>query len=377
MIYAENQENIIIEGPGKLKGNGATYCFEAQDTSPFYPLDTFNLKTFVREHRKRIMFAKEDEMTRDFIMAVNYCRNVTVRNPEIYESGSWTCRMEGNENLLFERVVINNNVRVANSDGIDIMGGKNTVIKNCFIATGDDAICLKADPGNDVLEDVVIENCELMSLANCFKAGTATCNDIKNVLIRNCYMFMPGIAGGYAGISIQSTDGATTKNIRCENITMENITTPFVIWLGYREKGSRLSDIVIKNIFADNCDIASSITGFKKHGEIHYAENITIENINVTYRQAKEKTCIYKGNDAYDGYLNMGGYPESTRISHMYILNHEKSLYYDLPVYGLFVRNAKNVKVRKFNVVPRRSNKRNMTNTDKPEKYNLSNCSIL
>lgn len=108
-----------------------------------------------------------------------------------------------------------------------------------------------------------------------------------------------------------------------------------------------------------------------------YAENITIENINVTYRQAKEKTCIYKGNDAYDGYLNMGGYPESTRISHMYILNHEKSLYYDLPVYGLFVRNAKNVKVRKFNVVPRRSNKRNMTNTDKPEKYNLSNCSIL
>lgn len=291
MIYAENQENIIIEGPGKLKGNGATYCFEAQDTSPFYPLDTFNLKTFVREHRKRILFAKEDEMTRDFIMAVNYCRNVTVRNLEIYESGSWTCRMEGNENLLFERVVINNNVRVANSDGIDIMGGKNTVIKNCFIATGDDAICLKTDPGNDVLEDVVIENCELMSLANCFKAGTATCNDIKNVLIRNCYMFMPGIAGGYAGISIQSTDGATTKNIRCENITMENITTPFVIWLGYREKGSRLSDIVIKNIFADNCDIASSITGFKKHGEIHYAENITIENINVTYRQAKEKTA--------------------------------------------------------------------------------------
>ena len=102
---------------------------------------------------------------------------------------------------------------------------------------------------------------------------------------------MPGIAGGYAGISIQSTDGATTKNIRCENITMENITTPFVIWLSYREKGSRLSDIVIKNIFADNCDIASSITGFKKHGEIHYAENITIENINVTYRQAKEKTA--------------------------------------------------------------------------------------
>ena len=73
----------------------------------------------------------------------------------------------------------------------------------------------------------------------------------------------------------------------------------------------------------------------------------------------------------------MGGYPESTRISHMYILNHEKSLYYDLPVYGLFVRNAKNVKFRKFNVVPRRSNKRNMTNIDKPEKYNLSNCSIL
>ena len=129
-IYAENAVNVTIEGPGKIKGNGATYCNPQKDASLFNPLETFNLKTYVLEHRKRIMMGKCHEMERYFMLAVNYCENVAVRNLEIYEAGSWTCRMEGNKGLLFEDVIINNNVRVANTDGIDIMGGTNTVIRH-------------------------------------------------------------------------------------------------------------------------------------------------------------------------------------------------------------------------------------------------------
>lgn len=357
-VYAENAENVTIEGPGKLKGNGATYCYEQEDPSVFQPLETFNLKTFVLEHRKRIMMGRVHEMQRYFMIAVNYCKNVTVRNLEIYEAGSWTCRMEGNEGLLFEDVVINNNVRVANSDGIDIMGGTDTVVRHCFIATGDDAVCLKTDPGNIPVKNVLVENCEIMSLANCFKTGTASYNDISDVIVRNCFFFMPDIAGGYSGIAIEATDGGAVYDITVENIDMYCVTSPLLIWLGYRKQGSELHDVTVRNVNASGCDIASAVTGYENAS----VKNVTLSGFNVMYREAKEDLDIYMGNDAYCGNLNMGGYPEITRVSHKFIYNHEFSDYWDLPVYGLYVRYAENIIVTDFNVTPRSCNTRQMTN---------------
>lgn len=360
-IYAENAQNIVIEGPGKLKGNGATYCLPQEDSTIFAPLDTFHLKTYVLEHRKRIMMGKTHEMSRYFIMAINYCQNVTVRNLEIYEAGSWTCRMEGNDNLLFEDVVINNNFRVANTDGIDIMGGTDTTIRHCFIATGDDAICLKTDPGNQPVDGVTVEDCEIMSLANCFKTGTATHNDIKNVSIKDCYFFMPdGVAGGYAGIAIEATDGGAVSNISVDNVYMNNVTSPLLVWLGYRGDGSSLKNVSISNITSWDCDIASAITGYEKAS----VDTVSIKNFNVKYREAKESLDIYQGNSDYCGRSNMGGYPEITRVSHSYRLSHETSEYWDMSVYGLLVRYADNVTTEGVYIVPRSTNTRPVSNIE-------------
>ena len=48
-IFAKNAENIVIEGPGRISGQGASYCEPAEDASVFYPLDEFNLKAYVLE----------------------------------------------------------------------------------------------------------------------------------------------------------------------------------------------------------------------------------------------------------------------------------------------------------------------------------------
>ena len=44
-IFSNDADNITIEGPGKIWGNGATYCYEAEDDSKFLPMDVFNLQT--------------------------------------------------------------------------------------------------------------------------------------------------------------------------------------------------------------------------------------------------------------------------------------------------------------------------------------------
>lgn len=369
LLYGTNLENIIIEGRGQLRGNGATYCKEQLDSSPFLPLDTFNLRKYILEHRKRIKMAKTHEMHRDFIIGLNYCNNVTIRNLEIYEAGSWTVRLEGLENVLIEDVVINNDVRVANTDGIDLMGGKNITIRNCFMATGDDGICLKTDPNNPVMDNILIENVEIMSLANPFKIGTAVHQDISNVIFRNSFFFLPGIAGGYAGIAIEAPDGGKVSNILVDNIVMENITSPFVIWRGNRNNGGGyIEGITLQNITATNCDIAGAITGFRKGKEINYVQDVTLRNFDVTYRDALEDLNIYKNSTgAYDGIFNMNGYPEITKVSHKFWLTNELSPYYDLPVYGIFARYVDGLTVENYKVQKRESSQLPFSNFDNPK----------
>jgi polygalacturonase len=368
-VFSNNADNITIEGPGKICGNGATYCYQAEDDSKFLPMDVFNLKTYIIEHRKRIMMGKEDEESRSYILGMVNCSDVNIRNIEIYEAPAWTCRLEGMGNLLIEDVVINNNVNVANSDGFDIEGGRNITIRHCFIATGDDAICIKTDNINiPPLEGILIEDCEVMSLANCFKIGTGTWTDVSDVTVRNCFFFMAGIAGGYAGIAIESVDGGNIHNININNITMEGVASPLLIWLGYRNPGSKLEDITITNITATNCDIASAITGYEKNSEITYIKNVILRNFNITYREANESLDIYDNEaGAYEGDMNMGGYPEITRVSHRYILNHTMSDYWDLPVYGLFARHVDGLTVENFLVNARASNTRPMNNIQNAE----------
>lgn len=357
-IYAVGEKNVSVEGPGKIKCNGATYCDEAEDDSLFYPLSTFNLKTYVLEHRKRIMPGKDSELNRYYAIAFTDCENVRIYNLEIYESASWTCRMEANRNLTFSNVVINNNIRVANSDGIDIVGGENTLIENCFIATGDDAVCLKTEKGGEPVHGFILRDSEITSLANCFKTGTDTFNDISDIEVYNCKFFMPGIAGGYAGIALEATDGGTTSDVYIHDIEMFNVTSPLLIWLGNRGKGSSLQNVRIERITATETDLPSAITGCKDRN----VENVTVTDFYVTYREAASDLDIYRGDDAYSGRLNMAGYPEITRVSHKYIISHALSAYWDLPVYGLYVRYAENVVVNNFNAVPRSDETRPATN---------------
>ncbi|MDD4121211.1 MAG: glycosyl hydrolase family 28 protein [Clostridia bacterium] len=377
-ISAKDADNVKIEGPGRIAGNGATYVKPAKEDSEFLPLDTFNLKRYIVEHRKRIMMGKEHEFKRAMLLGMNNCTNVTIQNLELYEAGSWTARLEGVENLHIEDVVINNNVRVANTDGFDIEGGKNIVIRHCFIATGDDAICIKTDNADTpALDGMIVEDCEIMSLANCFKIGTATWNTISNVIVRDCFFFMPGIAGGYSGIAIECVDGSTVSDITIENIVMEHVTSPFVIWLGYRNGEGTLKNITISDITATGCDVPSAITGYKKGSKINYVQNVKINNVRVAYREAQEKLNIFNNSKgAYEGILNMAGYPEITRVSHMSLISSDIYTYWDLPVYGLFARYVDGLEVQNFVVTPRSENIREMNNVEEEkDRIDIKNVS--
>ena len=354
-IFAEDAENITLCGGGRISGNGASFCEKPKSDKLLLPLETFHLKSYIMAFRSRIRFRKQPSY-RVNLVEFQRCKNVDIHNIEMHETARWTCNIVECNGVDIKDVVINSNYHVANSDGFDITSSQNVVIDHCYIATGDDALCIKAQESLDV-ENVLIKNCKAMSLANCFKIGTNVYQNVRNVTIRDCEFFMDGTTGGYAGISIQSDRGSVVENITCENIKMDGITSAFVVWLGNRHEGTPgiLRNVTIKNVKADNVSLPSAVTGTMFDDKAYETENVVIENVDVKYRESKEE--VYTRVEGV-GYEAMIEYPEITRLSSIYISSHEESPYWELPAYGLYLRHSGNIQVNNFSCVPRSMNTR-------------------
>lgn len=365
LIRAQDVDNWVITGPGTLDGNGTDYTLEAEDPTKNYAQANFNLKEKVLQYRARLRNRKSEEFGCHIIYAYG-CNNISVNNIKIYEPSTWTVKIENCDGAKFRDVVIDNNIYVANSDGIDVCSSSNVDIEHCFIATGDDGIVLKSTSGE--IKNVTVKDCEIMSLANNFKIGTETGYDVSNVTVEDCYFFAAEIAGGYTGIAIESADGADVSDITVRNINMNNVPSALLIWLGCRldkNKGSdgtmgSVSGITVENIYAKNVDIASAVVGCEYEGQLYPVKDVTLRNFHIEYRECDEDLNIYKGDDVK--HTNMNGYPEITRVSHMYFISHELSEYYDLPVYGLYAYTVEGMVVENFNVTPRSVNTRPFTN---------------
>lgn len=366
LFYAYDVENIKITGPGTLNGNGVSYTNEAEVTTPLMPLDEFNLKDRVLEARKRIRKAKD--ILRPHVIYFNDCEDIEINNICIKEAATWTVKLENSKDIHIKDVVINNNIHVQNADGIDIVSSQNVNVDHCFIATADDGVCIKSNGEEDV-KNIKVNRCSIMSLANCFKIGTETSKNITGISLTNCYFFIPQIVGGYAGIAIESADGANISDVYIDNISMKGISSPLLIWLGNRldvKNGSigkvgSIRDVSISNVTCEDVEMPSAVTGCVVNNKSYYVQDLRLANFDVKYRQTNEKLNV--GPKDFEN--GMSGYPEITRVLHQYVISHENSIYYDLPVYGLFVRHAKSIKVINFKVQQRQGStlaKDNITN---------------
>lgn len=354
-IYCDGADNITICGGGRIDGSGETYCQEAKYAEALLPMECFHLKSYIMNFRGRIRFEKENSGRVNLIELRN-SKNIDIHNIELYETACWTCNLFECENITIKDTVINSNFHVANSDGFDLSCCSNATISHCFVATGDDGICVKAD-GDKNIKNILIEDCKVMSLANCFKIGTTVYRDVENVTVRNCEFFMDKTTGGYSGISIQSDCGRNVKNITVENIKMKGITSAFLLWLGNRRniKPGSLENITIRNIVAEDVSLPSAITGTVHEGTVYKVKDAKIENISISYRDTDEEIYIRDGGVGYESMLE---YPEITRLCSIYQNSHEESPYWELPVYGLYLRDADKVSLKNFNCQPRRVNTR-------------------
>lgn len=311
VVYAESIQNASVTGMGTIDGQGF---------KKYYP-------TSGPRHNNIRLFQS---------------KNITVKDVTLINSSNWVFRILECDGVIVQGVRIYSFAN-ENNDGIDI-DGKNITISDCIIDCDDDAMCLKSDDPDYLVENVAISNCVIASNCNAIKFGTASHCGFRNVSISNCVIRRPSEAAHrrwstriqgvtsddtvISGIALEIVDGGTIDQVNISNISMTGVQTPLFIRLGNRSGRGSLRNVVISNMTATNESlITSSITGIPGS----YVENVMVKDVIFNYKGTgtmKEANASVPEKEK--------SYPENRMFG------------YSLPAYGLYARHVKNLSFENF-----------------------------
>lgn len=303
IIFAEGAKNISITGSGTIYGNGLKH---------FQEIRPANIRPFM-------------------VRLVN-CDKIAIRDVHLLESANWTLHMLGCRDVNINGIYVETNGE-GNRDGLDIDACQRVTVSNSRFSTTDDAIVMKATT-DSLCQDIAITNCMLRSKGSAIKIGTESNGGFKNITLSNCVIRDVPI---HAGIELMTVDGGMMQNALLENITMENVATPFFIRLGIRVRPYKIGqyvdriddvrDIYLNNISVINAKLPSSIIGLHSKK----IKNVTINNYTVRYAATQEATAYNRvGFQEFD-------YPAANMFS-------------KLPAYGIYCRSIEGMHLENLNI---------------------------
>jgi hypothetical protein len=359
LVIASGQDNIAVTGEGTMDGRGGEVALGLLELyldgkMPGARFDHTN-KRLSEVHRPQLI---------EFI----HCTNVKVADVTLKNAACWVQTYEQCDGLVIDNVTVDSNA-YWNNDGMDIGDCKNVRITNCYVNSADDGICLKSHNADSFCENVYIGNCTVRSSASAIKFGTASRGGFRNVTIENITVF-----DTYrSALALEAVDGGTIDGVTATNITAKNTGNALFIRLGHRnvdgEPGA-VRNITIKNLKAEipfgqpdldyplrgpvipyfHNPFPASITGFSGHT----VENITLEDIEITYPGRANKAYSWQPLNRLDEieehpsryYGN--GLPPNPGFMFRYP---EFSIWKELPSWALYVRfvdglTMKNVRMR-------------------------------
>ena len=207
LIYAEKAVNIGICGKGEIYFRGEKEHFPGPET------------------------AGEIE-GRPFGIRMIECKNVVVKDITLRNAAAWMQSYLYCENLIFDGMKVFNQANY-NNDGLDPDGCRNVIVRNCFINSHDDAMCLKGASAKPC-ENILIENSTFYTACNALKIGTDTQGDFHNIIARN--LTLGGIPDSLksflnlyecsTGITLATTDGGNVENILIRDVNISRSRCP-------------------------------------------------------------------------------------------------------------------------------------------------------
>jgi parallel beta-helix repeat protein len=342
LIIANEAKNIAVNGKGSIDGQGRELALA---------IDSLH-HTGVRIDPKYNYRRMRPEDARGKLISFVKCDSITMLNITLKDSPGWVQCFTNCKNIVIDAVEVNSTA-YWNNDGIDIDGCENVRITNCKVNAADDGICLKSETPGLENNNIYIAKCSIRSSANAVKFGTGSYGSFKNVTIEEIEVYDTF----RSAIAIESVDGAEIENIKVSNITAVNTGNAILIRLGHRngDKPGYIKNVSIKNVKVQvpfgrpdiNYDMRgpevdyfhnpfpASITGIPGH----LIENVTLENIEITYPGRASKGMAYHPlSRLKDVKENIKGYPEFTMFG-------------ELPCWGFYVRHVKGIEMKNIKLI--------------------------
>ena len=176
-------------------------------------------------------FAAVENAERQHTVQLNYCDHALIDGITIRDSLVYNIRPVCCDDLTIRNVKIIGCWRY-NSDGIDSHNCSNMLIKDCFLRTFDDSICVKGidcwQSPDEIYhngrcypnaENITVEGCTVWNdWANALEIGAETrADEIRNLTYRDCHIIhMTGPTLGCCNV-----DRAKVHNVLYEDITVE------------------------------------------------------------------------------------------------------------------------------------------------------------
>ena len=333
LIYAEKAVNVGIRGEGEIYFRGEKKHFSsAQTIGP------------IKDRPVGIRMIE--------------CTNVVLEDILLKNSASWMQNYVACKNLIFNGIHVENQANY-NNDGLDPDGCTNVIVRNCFINSEDDAMCIKGASGL-TSRNILIENSTFVSTCNAFKFGTDTQGDFRDVVLRNVTLggipdSLHTIAGPQAstGLTIATADGGDIQDVLIQNVVINQARCPIFFRIGKRCRvmpgQKRPEPGIIKNIIIEN---VSGERNFRQGSYIagipgYKVESVYIKDCHLKMEGGGTKDMVYQ-----NVHENEYGYPDA----HQFNVN-------GLPSYGFFFRHTCNIKLEDVSITP-------VNKDERPEIYN-------
>ena len=343
LVMSDGQMNIGITGGGTIDGQGRELALHVD--SLFYAGQIDSIQYNFVEMRPK-------EYLRPQLIEFVNCENILVQGVTLLNASCWVQQYHLCKNLTIDSIRVISDA-YWNNDGIDISDCKNVRITNCDIDSADDGICLKSHTTDNLCDSIYIANCKVRSSASAVKFGTRSLGGFRNITIKNIRV----VDTYRSAIAIESVDGGILENVLVENIHAVNTGNAIFIRIGKRVKKFNpgiLRNVTLRNIKVDiaferpdyayeirgpalpffHNTFPASITGIPGH----FVENITLENIIITYPGRGNKGMAYRPLSRLDDVPEcIADYPEF-------------SMFGELPSWGFYVRHAKNLTFKNIQI---------------------------
>jgi len=339
-ISGKNLENIAITGKGSFNGSGHTWrplkrekvtqnhwnrvvksggIVDAAGRIWYPSQSSYNgvLSTQLdlnvpRNNMTDEHWAEIKDHARPVMLSFISCKNVFIKDVLFENSPAWCLHPLMCENVIIDNIMIRNPSWSQNGDGIDLESCKNSIIVNCTLDVGDDAICIKS--GKDAegrkrgmpTENLIVENCIVFNGHGGFVVGSEMSGGVRNISVRNCEFL-----GTDVGLRFKSKRGrgGLVENIYVENISMFDIATESLLFdlfyggksavealqsgndsptasnmLPVTEETPEFRNIYIKNMISRNARRAMFFNGLPEKN----ITNINVENSVITAKIGAE-----------------------------------------------------------------------------------------